>query len=135
MNPMQMWSSWLALSVNAARLGWEAQAVIALRLMRLANGGTRAQTEAQRMMTEKIAALAEAQREAAAVAVTGGDSRRVAKKVLGVYRKRLGPTGDALPSEPVGRGGKGVVRLGRPTYAAARLSKAEWLHDPLVERR
>ena len=89
MNPMQMWSSWLALSVNAARLGWEAQAVIALRLMRLANGGTRAQTEAQRMMTEKIAALAEAQRGAAAVAVTGGDSRRVAKKVLGVYRKRV----------------------------------------------
>ena len=41
------------------------------------------------MMTEKIAALAEAQRGAAAVAVTGGDSRRVAKKVLGVYRKRV----------------------------------------------
>jgi hypothetical protein len=35
-NPMQAWNAWCALSLQAARLGWEAQGVIALRMMRLA---------------------------------------------------------------------------------------------------
>ena len=38
-NPMQMWSNWLELSARAVRLGWDAQNVIALRVMRLATGG------------------------------------------------------------------------------------------------
>jgi hypothetical protein len=33
-----MFSSWITLTFNAARLGWEAQNVIALRLLRLAAG-------------------------------------------------------------------------------------------------
>jgi hypothetical protein len=88
-NPMQVWSSWFALSAQAARLGLEAHGVMTLRLMRLALGGARGQAEARRMVTEKVAALAEAQGAAAAAAITGGDSRRVAKKVMGVYRKRV----------------------------------------------
>ncbi|MGB6537689.1 MAG: hypothetical protein WBF58_17200 [Xanthobacteraceae bacterium] len=88
-NPMQMWNSWLALSVQATRLGWEAQSVIALRIMRLATGGARGQAEANRMVTEKVAALAEAQGAAAAAAIMGGNSERVAKSVMRVYRKRI----------------------------------------------
>jgi hypothetical protein len=89
LNPMRMWSAWFALSTQAARLGWEAQGVAALRLMRLAQGGARGQSEAQRMVAEKAAALAEAQTAAAAAAITGGSGNRVAKKVLRVYRKRV----------------------------------------------
>lgn len=88
-NPLQMWNAWFALSAQAARLGWEAQGVMALRLMRLAQGGPRGQAEAQRMVTEKVAALTEAQAAVTAAAVMGSDSRRVAKKVLGVYHKRV----------------------------------------------
>ena len=41
------------------------------------------------MVTEKVAALAEAQGAAIAAAISGGGSHRVARKVLGVYKKRV----------------------------------------------
>lgn len=82
-------SAWLGLSLQAARLAWEAQNVIALRFMRLGLGGTRAQSEAKRMMSEKVEALAEAQASAAAAALLGQSSHRIAKKVVSVYRKRV----------------------------------------------
>jgi hypothetical protein len=84
-----MWNPWPALSARTALLGWEAQQVMALRLMRIAAGGARGQAETQRMMTEKFAALAEAQAAAAAGAVEGVASHRTGKKMLGVYRKRV----------------------------------------------
>ena len=39
------------------------------------------------MVTEKVAALAEAQVAAASAAIEGGSSRRVTRKVLGVYKR------------------------------------------------
>lgn len=88
-NPMQAWNAWCAISLQAARLGWEAQNVIALRMMRLATPGAKGQTEARRMVTEKVAALAEGQAAAAAAVIGGAKDHRVAKKVLGVYKKRV----------------------------------------------
>jgi hypothetical protein len=88
-NPVQMWNAWFALSRQTAQLAWEAQGVMALRLMRMGAAGGRGQTEVRRMVTEKVAALAEAQAAAAAATVGGGGSHHVAKKVLGVYRKRV----------------------------------------------
>ena len=88
-HPLQAWNAWCALSLQAARLGWEAQGVIALRMMRLATPSAGAGTEARRMVTEKVAALAEAQAAAATLALKGGKNHRVAKKVLGVYKKRV----------------------------------------------
>jgi hypothetical protein len=41
------------------------------------------------MVTEKMAALTEAQTAAAIAALRGGGGHRVAKKVLGVYKKRV----------------------------------------------
>ena len=90
LNPMQMWNAWYPLSLQAARLAWEAQSVMALRCMQIAAESTRGrQTEAHRMMTEKIAALAEAQVAAASAAMKGGSSRQVTKRALGVYKKRV----------------------------------------------
>src|SRR5580700_12191629 len=88
-NPMQMWNDWCTLSVQAARLGWEAQGVMALRVMRMATQPARSQPEARLMVTEKVAALGEAQAAAVGAVVGGGKSHRVAKKVLGVYKKRV----------------------------------------------
>jgi hypothetical protein len=91
-NPMKAWNEWWALSMQTARLGWEAQSVIALRLMRLAGQGSGSQTEARRMVTEKVVALAEAQPAMVAGVTTGGKSHRIAKKVSSVYKKRVRAT-------------------------------------------
>jgi hypothetical protein len=84
-----MWNSWVALSFEAARLGWEAQSVIALRLMRLATGGVSGRSEAGLMVTEKVLALAEAQSAIATVAIQGGNGQDAARKVVRVYKKRV----------------------------------------------
>ena len=65
LNAMRAWNAWFALSSQAALLGLEAQGVIALRLMRLAAGGALAESEASRMIAEKVEALGEAQTAAA----------------------------------------------------------------------
>jgi hypothetical protein len=62
---------------GAAMLSFEAQQVIGLRMMKLAMGGTKAQTEANLMMTEKVT-------EAIAVAATlmrGGSGHAVVAQV------------------------------------------------------
>jgi hypothetical protein len=88
-NPMQAWNEWCALTLRTARLGWEAQSVIALRLMRLATLGPGSRAEARRMVTEKVAAVVEAQSAVATVTIESGKSHRAAKKALGVYKKRV----------------------------------------------
>ena len=88
-SPMQAWNAWCALSLQTARLGWEAQNVIALRLMRVAAQSAGNQPEARRMVTEKVAAFAEAQAAAATAVMKGGKNHHVAKKALGVYKKRV----------------------------------------------
>jgi hypothetical protein len=65
------------------------QSVIVLRLMRLIGGGASAHSEARRIATEKIAALAEAQASATTVAIKGGNGSKVAKKDLKVYKERV----------------------------------------------
>lgn len=58
---LNLWRNW----INAGRFTLDTQAVIALRLMKIASGGPLAAAEAQRMISEKVTALAVAQ-------VTGG---------------------------------------------------------------
>jgi hypothetical protein len=82
------WNAWFALSTQAARMCWEAQAVMFLRGLRMAQGGAKARAEAQRMVTEKVAALAEASRRSSAT-LKGSKKHRVAKKALGVYAGRV----------------------------------------------
>jgi hypothetical protein len=87
-NPVGHWNAWFALSSQAVRVCWEAQAVMLLRGLRMAQGGAKA--EAQRMITEKVAALAEAQVAATVATLKGSKRHRVAKKALGVYARRVG---------------------------------------------
>ena len=85
-----MVNPWFTLGVQAARLMWEAQLVIGLRMRRLAAGGPRSESEARRLVPEKMETLAEAGATAAFAAARGGKSHKVAKSVLKVYRKRVG---------------------------------------------
>ncbi len=68
---------------------WEAQSVILLRGLRMAQGGARAEAEVHRMITEKTAALTQAQVAAIAASLKGNSKPRIAKKVLSVYAKRV----------------------------------------------
>jgi len=80
---------WLALTFKTMQLGFDAQNVIALRMMRFAAGGARGQSEGRRMITEKIAAGVEAQAMAVSGAITGQSDTVVAGKVLRVLQKRV----------------------------------------------
>lgn len=60
---------WWKFSSDMAAATFEAQRVIALRLMKLAQGGPAAQQEAQKMVSEKIMASTEA-----AMALASGSS-------------------------------------------------------------
>jgi hypothetical protein len=84
-----MLNPWLDLSLQATRLAWEAQTVMALRIMRMAGGGAQGRSETNRMVTEKVAALAEAQAAATVGAIQGNSGPVVARKVLNVYKKRV----------------------------------------------
>ena len=84
-----LFSSWFALAAKAAQLGFEAQNVIALRLMRLAAGRTSGHAEASRIISEKFATLAEAQMIATAGAAAGRSSDIVAGMILRTYKKRV----------------------------------------------
>jgi hypothetical protein len=55
-----------------------------------AAGGVLGRSEARRMVAEKVLALAEAQTATAMVAMKGGNGQDVARKVLRVYKKRVG---------------------------------------------
>ena len=65
----------LSLAQDTALLALEAQTVIGIRLTQLSLGGPAAGAEAQRMVTEKVSAFA----EAAALLATGGSAHEVVK--------------------------------------------------------
>jgi hypothetical protein len=60
-SPTFMFNPWLVLSFKVFQLGLDAESVVALRMLRLASGGSRMQTEAGRMISEEAGAVVEAQ--------------------------------------------------------------------------
>jgi hypothetical protein len=60
-----------------------------LRGLRMAQGGAKAEAEFQRMITEKVAALTEAQVATTVATLKGSKKHRVAKKALSVYAGRV----------------------------------------------
>lgn len=74
---------------EAARFGADSHNVIALRMMRLANGGPLAATEATRMVSEKVAAFTEAQGALMNALVTGSSLDAAAAKAYAPYRRAV----------------------------------------------
>jgi hypothetical protein len=79
------WTAW----IDAARFGWEAHSVIALRMMRLAAGGTLAAAEAHRMVAEKVVAGAQAQFAAGMAVAAGRNPHRVARAAARPYQRTV----------------------------------------------
>ena len=84
-----LFNPWFDVALKAIQLGVEANNVIALRMVRLAAGGALAQNEAQRMVMEKFAAVAEMQTTVAAGLLNGHEDHVVATKALGAFKKRV----------------------------------------------
>lgn len=84
-----MFNPWINVTWKFARLGLDAQVVIARRLMRFASGGIAGKTEVHRMVNEKISALGEVAMAVASSAATGKTGSSAAHRVLKVYRKRV----------------------------------------------
>ncbi len=79
---------WLRLGLDAWSLGMESSAVIALRTMKLAAGGSAAEAESQLMIEEKVRAGLELQ----AMALTGGlglTPEHSAAKTMAHYRRKV----------------------------------------------
>jgi hypothetical protein len=79
---------WVALTFKTMQLAFDAQNVVALRMLRFATGDARAQNEARRVVAEKIEAAAEVQGAAISAIMTGRKDAVVAAKVLRVLNKR-----------------------------------------------
>jgi hypothetical protein len=84
-----MANPWLSLTFKTMQLGFDAQNVIALRMMRFAAGGPGGQNEARRMVTEKIAAGVQTQLTAVSGIMTGKKDTVVAGNILRVLQKRV----------------------------------------------
>ena len=83
------WNAWFVLSAQAAQMCWEAQTVMFLRGLRVAQGVAKARAEARRMITEKVEALAEAQVAATAATLRRSKKHQIAKKAFAVYARRV----------------------------------------------
>ena len=83
-----MFTNWMTLAFEMARLQAEANTVIGLRMLRLMQGGKIAEREARRMVSEKGFAAA----EAAMILANGGSTKKVVRRVrsrVGNNRRRL----------------------------------------------
>ena len=80
---LDFWTEW----IDAAALGFEAQGVIAMRLMRIAAGGAAADAECRLMVAEKFAAITAAH-DAASAALFSGKSLQAATALALVPMRR-----------------------------------------------
>jgi hypothetical protein len=98
--------SWLRLSFDMWRAGFEAQQVIGLRLAKLMGGGAPAAAEMTRMVSEKVNAALEAQ-NAMAKSMLTGNAARIPSRTVALYRRkmranrhRLSAANPPFPSRP-----------------------------------
>ncbi len=80
-----LWHNYMQLT----RTGWDANAVVAMRMMRIASGGAIAQREMQRMIIEKGFAIAQAQAVAAAKIMTGGSAAAASASASRVFHRKV----------------------------------------------
>ena len=85
-----MQNPWFELTFKAIQLGIEAQNVMALRMMQLASGGTRAQNETTGMAIEEANAAAEVEAATVGAAMARRKDHVFAGKARKVIKKRVG---------------------------------------------
>jgi hypothetical protein len=92
---MLFWKLW----IEAAEFSFEAQGVIAMRMLKIAGGGSDGAWECTRMVMEKIDALTDAN-SACALALAGGRSMEsAAKSAMAPIKRRIQANHARLSSE------------------------------------
>ena len=81
-------STWIRFSQSVAKLTFDSQQVIGLRLLRLAAGGPAAEVESRRMVAEKLASIVEAQIRMAGEIATGRGHLAPAR-ALAVFQRKV----------------------------------------------
>ncbi len=81
-------NSMTRLFADAMKMGFDANQVIATRLMRMATGAVDSKRESKLMVTEKLEAAAEATM-AAATSIATGQPHRAPGRALSAYNKRV----------------------------------------------
>ena len=84
-----MYQPYFSLCFKYTLLAIEAQQVIALRMMRVAAGGPRADREMRRMVSEKAVAIAQIGLETATAMAAGQSGGAIAHSAVRGYRKRV----------------------------------------------
>jgi hypothetical protein len=74
---------------EAARFGADVQQVMTLRIMRIASGGPDAATEAQQMISEKLAAFGESQAALLTALTTGSSFETAAAMAYAPLRRAV----------------------------------------------
>jgi len=82
---MLFWKSW----IDAAQFCFEAQSVIAMRLMKIGSGGQDGAAECTRMVLEKIDAGAAAQTAGALALVDGKSVEAATKLAMAPIKRRV----------------------------------------------
>jgi hypothetical protein len=82
---IDFWSDW----IDAAALGFEAQSVIAMRLLKIAAGGPAADAECELMVAEKFATLTAAHTAATAALASGKSLQAATALALAPVRRRV----------------------------------------------
>jgi hypothetical protein len=90
-----IWTSWL----EAVRFSFEAQGVISARLMLFASGAPNAAVEAERMISEKIAAFSDAQHAAERALADGLGLYAAAERAYQPLRRCVRANSDRLGLE------------------------------------
>jgi hypothetical protein len=80
-----LWQSW----IDLARLGFDANSVIALRSLRLLGGGADGAREARQMVSEKVAAFAAGQAAAMFALATGKPFEVAAARALAPVKRQV----------------------------------------------
>lgn len=86
------WGAYYSIAWQTTRMMLDAQHVIALRLLKIAQGGAAAEAEALLMVNEKITALMQSHAivgEAALASMSTGKSRDSTRRILGLYQSRV----------------------------------------------
>jgi hypothetical protein len=79
------WTEWF----RAAEFAYQTQSVVAMRLMKIAEGGPAAAVETQLMVAEKVAALAASQTAAALAIAAGSSPAMIASKAFLPMRTKV----------------------------------------------
>jgi len=87
---------WIDLSIKAGHLAFETQALVGLRLFRMATGTVPLLAETERMIPEKVSAFTDAR----ALVAEGGVTDGTARKVVALYRGRVKANKDRLSKSP-----------------------------------